>query len=77
MFTIDRNHGIFTEVILTTLVVKKPSVFQRYWLGGRKGIRPVKTERWSTGMVICLEPGANDLHMVQLMSLPPHHLLLQ
>jgi len=27
-------------------------------------------------MVICLEQGANDLHMVQLMSLPPHHLLL-
>jgi len=28
-------------------------------------------------MVICLEQGANDLHMVQLMLLPPHHLLLQ
>jgi len=28
-------------------------------------------------MVICLERGASDLHMVQLMSLPPHHLLLQ
>ena len=28
-------------------------------------------------MVICLERGANDLHMVQLMPLPPHHLLLQ
>jgi len=27
-------------------------------------------------MVICLERGANDLHMVQLMPLPPHHLLL-
>jgi len=27
-------------------------------------------------MVICLEQGANDLHMVQLMPLPPHHLLL-
>jgi len=26
-------------------------------------------------MVICLERGANDLHMVQLMPLPPHHLL--
>jgi len=30
-----------------------------------------------TGVVICLDPGANDLHMVQLMPLPPHHLLLQ
>ena len=28
-------------------------------------------------MVICLEQGANDLHMVQLMSLPPRRLLLQ
>ena len=28
-------------------------------------------------MVICMERGANDLHMVQLMPLPPHHLLLQ
>ena len=28
-------------------------------------------------MVICLERGANDLHMVQLMPLPSHHLLLQ
>ena len=27
-------------------------------------------------MVTCLECGANDLHMVQLMSLPPHYLLL-
>jgi len=28
-------------------------------------------------MVMCLERGANDLHMVQLMPLPPHHLSLQ
>jgi len=28
-------------------------------------------------MVICLQQGANDLHMVQLMPLPPDHLLLQ
>ena len=27
-------------------------------------------------MVICLEQGTNDLHMVQLMPLPPHHLQL-
>ena len=27
-------------------------------------------------IIICLECGANDLHMVQLMPLPPHHLLL-
>jgi len=27
-------------------------------------------------MVISLKRDANDLHMVQLMPLPPHHLLL-
>jgi len=27
-------------------------------------------------MVICLKRGANELYMVQLMPLPPHHLLL-
>jgi len=30
-----------------------------------------------TGVIICLERSANNLHMVQLMLLPPHHLLLQ
>jgi len=34
----------------------------------KKGIRPVKTEWWGAGMVICLERGA-DLHVVQLMPL--------
>ena len=33
--------------------------FQCCWLGGRKGIRPVKTEQWGAGMVICLERGAD------------------
>jgi len=28
-------------------------------------------------MIICLERGVNDLQVVQLMSLSPHHLLLQ
>jgi len=27
-------------------------------------------------MAICLEQGANDLHMVQLMPMLPYHLLL-
>jgi len=44
-----------------------PAVIWRCWLGSRKGIRPVNTERWGIGVVICLERGANDLHMVQLM----------
>jgi len=38
------------------------------WAAGR-AIRPVKTEWWGAGMVICLEQGA-DLHTAQLMSLP-------
>ena len=46
-----------------------PSVLRRCWLSGRKGIRPVKTEWWGAGVVICLERGA-DMHMAQLMSLP-------
>jgi len=47
-----------------------PSVLWHCWLGGRKGIQPVKkTEWWGFGMVICLEQGA-DLHMAQLMPLP-------
>ena len=33
------------------------------------GVRPVKTEWWGVGVVICLERGA-DLHMAQLMPLP-------
>jgi len=47
-----------------------PSVLWRCWLGGRKGIRPIKTEWWGAGVAICLEQAA-DLHMAQLMPLPP------
>jgi len=40
------------------------------WAAGRASrIRPVKTERWGAGVVICLERCA-DLHMAQLMPLP-------
>jgi len=46
-----------------------PSVLWHCWVGGRKGIRPVKTERWGAGMVICPEQGA-DLHIAQLIPLP-------
>ena len=33
------------------------------------GIRPVKTEWWDAGVVMCLGDGA-DLHMAQLMPMP-------
>jgi len=53
----------------STYTFSLTSVLLRCWLGGRKGIRPVKTEWWGAGMVICLERVA-DLHMAQLMPLP-------
>jgi len=57
-----------------------PSALSHCWLGIRKSIRPVKNwvmgEWWrGAGVVICLERGANDLHMIQLMPLPRHLLL--
>jgi len=57
--------------------IQVPSVPWRCSLGSRKGIWPVKTEWWGTGVVVYREQGVNDLHMVQLMPLPPHHLSLQ
>jgi len=44
-------------------------------LGHRRG-DDLKIEWWGAGVVICLQRSANDLHMVQVMPLPPHHLLL-
>jgi len=41
------------------------------------GWQAVKTEWWGAGMVVWQEQGANDLHIVQRMPLPPHHFLLQ
>ena len=38
-------------------------------MGGRKGIRPVKTEWCGAGVVICLERGT-DLHMAQVIPVP-------
>ena len=74
--TLQRS-TIRMSVLLLVLAVSSavirptvPSVFWRCWLGGRKGIRPVKKlEWWGAGVVICMERGA-DLHMVQLMPLP-------
>jgi len=67
---------VFNESISPCDAVKKWSrkyfvfsVLWRCWLGGRKGIRPVKTEWWDVGMAMWLGQGA-DLHIAQLMSLP-------
>jgi len=61
----DRAHtNSYSTLIETT---RLSSVHWHCWLGGRKGIRPVKN--WAgAGVVICLERGA-DLHMAQLMPL--------
>jgi len=58
---------VYMYVCMYVFVI--PSVLWRRWLGGRKVIRPVKTEWWGAGVVICLERDA-DLHMAQLMPLP-------
>jgi len=64
-----------TALFLCCIVsVILPSVLWHCWLGVRKNIWPVKIMWWGAGMVIYLEWGANDLHMLQLMPLPPHHL---
>ena len=47
-----------------------PSVLWLCWQGVRKSIRSVKIEWWGVGVVVCLERGADCLHMVQLMPLP-------
>ena len=46
-----------------------PSVLWHCWLGGRKGIRPVKKLSGGVLVWLSLEQGA-DLHTAQLMPLP-------
>ena len=62
-------HCLYLIIGLIASYSRLPSVLWCCWLGGRKGIRSVKTEWWGAGVVICLERGA-DLHMAQLMPLP-------
>jgi len=60
----------------TSTVLDYMNAFSSFsWLGSRKSIRPI--ENLSAGIVMCLEQGANDLHMVQLMPLPLPSSLLQ
>jgi len=65
LIAVKNKYIVLFIIIFGTLLC----MLWRCWLGGRKGIRPVKTEWSSAGMVICLERGA-DLHMAQLMPLP-------
>jgi len=57
--------------ILAIKLVQIPSVLWHCWLGVMKSIRPAKNWVMGTVVVICLECGADDLHMVQLMPLLP------
>jgi len=65
----DKQKLVFFQKIYFWQGIFMPSVLWRCWLGGRKGIWPVKTEWWGAGMVVCQERGA-DLHTAQLMPLP-------
>jgi len=55
---IGRALQLFMLTFMLTVIYVMPSVLWRCWLGRRKGIRPVKTERWGAGVVICLKRGA-------------------
>jgi len=52
------------------IIKEVPSVLWHCWLGIKKSIQPIKIEWRGAGVDICLERGANCLHMVQLMPLP-------
>ena len=63
------NLLVVLSVILCCHIVV-PSVLWHCWLCVRKNILSVKIEWWGV-VVICLERGADCLHMVQLMLLHP------
>jgi len=69
VFHVNLRHPVPSQVSFSICLV-----LWHCWI--RKSIRLWKIERWGTGMVISPEWGANDLHMVQVMPRPPHHLLL-
>ena len=67
--TTNYNWRTWWQQTLQVLYTPVPSVLWRCWLGSMKGIRPVKTEWWGAGVVICLERGAG-LHTARQMPLP-------
>ena len=46
------------------------SVLWCCWLGGRKSIRPVKTEWWGVGVVVCLEWGIHPFPSMLFLPFP-------
>jgi len=61
-------NGCFIYQVLHRMALA--AMLWRCWLGVRKSIRPVDIEWWGVGVVVCLERGADCLHVVQLMPLP-------
>jgi len=57
----------FAFITYSLLFQTFTSLLWHCWLGVRKSIRSEKNEWWDVGVVICLERGADCLHMVQLM----------
>jgi len=64
------QYGLMSNLFELLLAVVS-SVLSCCWLGIRKSIWPVKIEWWGVGVVICLERGADCLHIIQLMPLHP------
>ena len=60
----------------TAVAVFLPSVLWHCWLGIRKSIRPVKNWVMRCWRGYLSGVRSNALHVVQLMPLPPHHLML-
>jgi len=56
--------AIVLPFIWPTIAIGLPSVLWHCWLVARKSIQPIKIEWWGVGVVICLERGADCLHMV-------------
>ena len=66
------NAGLLKKIFRSQLCYDfLPSVLWHFSLGIRMSIRPVRIEWWEVGVGICLEWGADCLHMVQLMPLHP------
>jgi len=54
----------------SSLIIRNASVLWHFWRV-RKSIQSVKIEWWGADVAICLQWGADCLHMVQLMPLIP------
>ena len=71
-YNVIKANGLQLDMLCISLVFlwwHMPSMLWRCWLGGRKGIRPVKNWVVRCWCGFCLEQGA-DLHVAQLMPLP-------